>query len=200
MYALVKNNKVVEYPLSVFDWRRKNPNVSLPAEPTSSQLASVGLHLVNQTPEPAIDYTQTAVSEVVFADNNWTLQWNVLPATAVQQAVNKRAIESSITAQIQQRLDSFAQTRDYTNIDTASKYKDISDQEIALIPQEEQLLVQKFRAESRYISIAAARTWAKFVLIFQEVYSGARAMPAGYSEIESELPELIWPTVETTQG
>jgi len=200
MYALVKNNKVVEYPLSVFDWRRKNPNVSLPAEPTSSQLASVGLHLVNQTPEPVTDYTQTAVSEVVFADNSWTLQWNVLPATAVQQAVNKRAIESSITAQIQQRLDSFAQTRDYTNIDTASKYKDISDQEIALIPQEEQLLVQKFRAESRYISIAAARTWAKFVLIFQEVYSGARAMPAGYSEIESELPELIWPTVETTQG
>lgn len=109
-----------------------------------------------------------------------------------EQKSNRELLQKNIIEKVQIRLDTFAQSRGYDNTNSIAKYKDISDEEISMLPTEEQFLVQKFRTECRYLAVATARTWAKLYLILAEVQSGNRVV-YGYSDIENDLPELIWP-------
>lgn len=102
-------------------------------------------------------------------------------------------IKDAIVAQTQVRLDQFAQTRGYDGVNSAAKYKDITDAEIAAMPVNEQPLVMQFRAECRYLAIATARTWARLYIVLGEVQAGTRPVPAGFQDIEPELPALEWP-------
>ena len=102
-------------------------------------------------------------------------------------------IQQAITTATQQRLDDFARTRRYSNTDSLSKYKDITDEEIAALPTEEQIVVTRYRAECRYLVLKVAQTWAVLERIEQEVLAGTRPMPTGYADIEPELPVLVWP-------
>ena len=93
----------------------------------------------------------------------------------------------------QNRLDTFAQSRGYDNVNSAAKYKDITDAEIAALSAAERPLVTKFRAECRHLAIATASTWAKLYLILGEVEAGTRPAPASFADIEPLLPVLAWP-------
>jgi fructose-specific phosphotransferase system component IIB len=101
-------------------------------------------------------------------------------------------IIAEFTNAIQQRLDDFARTRGYTSNDSISKYKDITEDEIVLLPADEQVFVRKFKTECRYLSIATSRTWSRCYLIMDEVMTGTRPMPT-LEEVEAELPTLFWP-------
>lgn len=102
-------------------------------------------------------------------------------------------VKDSIIKSTQESLDNFAATRGYDNVNSISKYQNITDDEILALPAEEQPNVTKFRAECRYLALATARTWAKLYLIMDEVIAGTRPMPSGYSDISEELPVLEWP-------
>lgn len=102
-------------------------------------------------------------------------------------------IKSAIVALTQLRLDAFAQTRGYDGVNSAAKYKDITDAEIAAMPVNEQPLVMQFRAECRYLAIITARTWARLYILLGEVQAGNRPVPTGFQDIEPELPTLEWP-------
>lgn len=99
---------------------------------------------------------------------------------------------ADFTAAIQQRLDDFARTRNYDNVDSASKYQNISDAEISLLPVPEQATVSKFRVECRYLALSVARTWATYYAILADVQAGKRPMPT-LEQILAELPVLEWP-------
>ena len=62
-----------------------------------------------------------------------------------------------------------------------------------LIPINEQPLVLKFRIEYRFIALGTARTWAKLYLILDEIKTGKRSIPNNITDIEADLPELVWP-------
>lgn len=79
---------------------------------------------------------------------------------------------------IQQRLDEFAQTRNYDNTDSMAKYIGCS--------------VPKFATEAAYMRDAVAETWARAYEILDAVLSGARPMPT-IEEVIAELPPLAWP-------
>jgi len=94
---------------------------------------------------------------------------------AADQAILIREVQDKT----QQRLDAFASTRNYAGILSACTYATST--------------VPKFATEGQYCVEARDTTWAQLYEILAEVQAGTRPVPAGYSEIESELPVLAWP-------
>lgn len=81
-------------------------------------------------------------------------------------------------AAVQQRLDDFAKTRNYTNIMSAATYATSQ--------------APKFKAEGQYAVEARDTTWAKCYEILAAVEAGSRPMPT-LDELLAELPVLTWP-------
>ena len=98
---------------------------------------------------------------------------------AAIQTKQQRLIES-IRDATQQRLDAFAQTRNYDGILSACTYA------TSTIP--------KFQQEGQYCVLMRDQTWAALYSIWDDVLAGNRLVPSSYSDIESELPTLQWPT------
>ncbi len=90
------------------------------------------------------------------------------------------ALIAQIVSATQQRLDAFAQTRNYDGIMSAATYATST--------------VHKFRAEGQYCVEARDATWATLYQILAEVEAGTRPAPTGFADVEPELPVLAWPT------
>ncbi|MFT3964111.1 hypothetical protein [Propionivibrio sp.] len=102
-------------------------------------------------------------------------------------------IIAGLSAQIQKRLDNFAKTRRYDNVGSGPKYDDLTDAEIASLPDVLQAIVTRYRAETRYLKVKTAETWAKGEILTAEVLSGERPVPSSIADIEADLPALAWP-------
>ena len=87
-------------------------------------------------------------------------------------------IIAEYTAAVQAHLDSFAQTRNYDGILSATTYATSS--------------VLKFQAEGQYAVEARDATWAKCYEILAAVEDGTSPMPTE-AELLAELPALVWP-------
>lgn len=87
-------------------------------------------------------------------------------------------IQSGIVQAVQLRLDTFAQSRNYDSILSASTYATSA--------------VPKFAQEGQAAVNARDATWATLYTILGEVQSGTRPTPTGFNDIEAELPELNW--------
>lgn len=94
-------------------------------------------------------------------------------------------LQKGIVVAVQKRLDAFAQTRGYDGILSACTYA------LSAVP--------KFAAEGQYCTDARDATWAGLYQLLATVQAGnwptegAGQMPAGYADIEPELPVLEWP-------
>lgn len=91
-----------------------------------------------------------------------------------QQIINEIVVATQV------RLDEFAKTRAYDGILSACTYALDSN-------------VPKFQQEGEYCVLVRGQTWATLYQILEEVQSGLRPMPSGYSDIEMDLPTLEWP-------
>lgn len=100
------------------------------------------------------------------------------PPTAPSKTTEE--IQAEIVAATQARLDAFARTRHYDDIKSASDYAGCS--------------VPRFDAEGTYCRDARAETWEALYTMLAEVQAGTRPMPAGFADIEPELPTLAWPS------
>jgi hypothetical protein len=88
-------------------------------------------------------------------------------------------VKEEITADVQARLDAFAQSRGYDNIVSACSYATSQH--------------PKYGVEGRYCVQAREDTWDALFAIEAEVVAGTRPLPNGYADIEAELPALVWP-------
>lgn len=169
----------------------ETPNVSF-AKPF---IPPAEYEYVNPTDKPVCDAITESVVEVSpeKIDGKWVQKWQVVQATEEEMSQRKASFVSSVVDQTQRRLDEFVKTRGYDDTNSISKYKDLTDEEVNAMPEEERPLALKFRAESRYVAVAITRTWAKLYLILGEVTSGTRTMPTSYADVEPELPVLEWP-------
>ena len=194
IYIFVNNTGETKYPFTLRQFTEQHPNISVPKTPTKEQLEELGLYQVRSTARPQ-DQIGIVVEEddPIVINGFWTQQWSTREATAAELVQQQNQLIDSIVAATQTRLDAFAATRGYDDVNSISKYKDISDEEIAAMPANEQPLVTKFRAESRYLASMTARTWAVLYLILDEVQAGTRPVPSGYADIEPLLPPLVWP-------
>ena len=91
---------------------------------------------------------------------------------------------NSVTTATQNRLDSFARSRNYDGILSACTY--------ATSP------TVKFATEGQYCVVVRDATWSALYTIMVEVKNGVRPMPTGFSDIEADLPVLEWPNETVT--
>lgn len=120
-------------------------------------------------------------------------EWVKVGESLIFSPIMSEVTIATLSAQIQKRLDDFAKTRRYDNVTSGTKYDDLTDAEISSMPSELQAIVTRYRAESRYLKLVTAQTWAKGEVLMSEVLAGTRPTPSSISDIESELPTLSWP-------
>lgn len=88
-------------------------------------------------------------------------------------------VQAAIVQVVQQRLDAFAQTRNYDGILSACTYASSS--------------VPKFAAEGQAAVDLRDATWATLYTLLAEVLAETRPMPAGFADVEPLLPTPVWP-------
>lgn len=176
------NTDTNQYPVSESEIRAAHPNTSFPQPFTPPE----GYAWVFPAPPPAYDPVTHAVREIaptLTVKGNWEQRWEVValdPATvAANQAAKAEQIKSEVIFNTQKRLDTFAQTRGYDDIKSASDYAGCS--------------VARFSTEGAYCRDARAETWDALYTMLAEVQAGTRPMPAGFADVEAELPALVWP-------
>ena len=181
MYALTQNNQAICCPYDAADLRRDNPGTSFPAVPTDALLAEWGVFPVTATTPPAFDPpTQKLVEELpANIGGTWTQVWSVVALTADELAAKQQQVREEIAVRVQERLDAFARTRGYDNIVSACSYATSAH--------------AKYGPEGRYCVAARESTWDALFAIEADVIAVNRPMPAGYEDIEAELPALVWP-------
>lgn len=181
MYIFSDGSGQTIYPYSFNQLRKDNPEVSYPTQPTDAALASWGVFLVAETARPACDPNTHKVVEQTpqRVGDAWQQVWAVVALSAEEVAERERQVRAEIADQVQQRLDTFAQSRGYDNIVSACSYATSQH--------------PKYGPEGRYCVQAREQTWDALFVIEADVIAGTRPMPAGYDDIESELPALVWP-------
>jgi hypothetical protein len=181
MQALIINETVEKYPYSIGALRRDNPQVSFPKNPSTELLESYGVYNVEITEQPIYSPPIEKIEEgtPVLIEGKWKQKWEIIPLSDDEKLQFLENLKNSIGQQTQERLDSFARTREYDGILSACTYASSS--------------VEKFMIEALYCIDVRDQTWAKLYEIMSEVEQGIRPIPSDISDIESELPELAWP-------
>jgi hypothetical protein len=179
MYVKVTGGTATQY--STWQLRKDNPQTSFPLTIPDMVLAEFDVFPFTTTTLPNITpSTQKVVeSEMSLIDGQWTQTWAVVTLSAEEQAAYFEQLKSSIVSEVQSRLDTFANSRNYDGILSACTYAGST--------------IPTFQSEGEYCVLARDTTWAALYQIMADVQSGARPAPANYAEIESELPALVWP-------
>jgi len=100
MYAKITNGVVEQFPYTLGNLRRDNPNTSFPKEIPSETLAAYGVVKVTITPMPAIDgRTHTQTRSVQLIDGVWTQVWTAEQLGEQEAGSNIRADRNSRLAQ-----------------------------------------------------------------------------------------------------
>lgn len=162
------------YPVSYFDLCAEFPNTSIPIQPQASDLDHLGYDEVAESEKPVFDPIMQRVTEgePVRASGGWQITW------VVSQLDTQTAV-SGVTAAVQRRLDGFATARGYDSILSACTYATST--------------VPRFKSEGQCAVNLRDATWATLYQLMVDVQSGSKPMPSTYAEIESSLPELVWP-------
>lgn len=127
---------------------------------------------------PAFDpETQTCTPVQPVPEGATTVEFVVVDKPDAQLTRGARLIER-LTAQLQERLDGFAQQRGYDGILSLCTYATSS--------------VPKFATEGQRGVEMRDATWARCYEILAEVQGGQRAAPAGLADLENDLPPLVW--------
>lgn len=180
MHARLDSNlQVEEYPIP--DLRARLPDVSLPADLTNDSALPEGFVFVNPVATPSYDSTTHRVAEVTptFVDGKWVVTYDLIPLSASELEQVALAVQSTVTAQAQLRMDTFARTRFYDSMLSACSYATST--------------VPRLKAEGQYCVEARDATWEILYGILGEVVAGTRPVPRSLADIESELPVLAWP-------
>jgi hypothetical protein len=162
MTVYVKNNTLFH----ISEVRALHPSTSLP---DGGDATSLGYEkLITSAPPAPLPWHVVDQGAPVNNVQTW-----------VQIPLSTQEIIDSVSKQVQDRLNDFAQTGSYDSILSATTYATSA--------------VSKFKTEGQYCVQQRDATWAKLYEIMEAVQSGARPMPSSYADIEAELPVLVWP-------
>lgn len=99
MYVKVSNGAVEQYPYTLGNLRRDNPNTSFPKTPSDEMLADWSVYPVTIADVPSVnDRTQKAIQDTspTLVDGSWTLGWTVESKTSEEvQAYDDQAANSN---------------------------------------------------------------------------------------------------------
>ena len=111
--ALILNNTVSVYPYGIVQFKKENPNVSLPIEPTEDQLNEQNIYIVHPKNKPTYDPVRERCIEVtpVFTDK-WEQSWKI-------EDLSEQEINNNIQKQwsiIRQERDHLLKDCDWTQL------------------------------------------------------------------------------------
>lgn len=136
----------------------------------------------DQIPADAVDITNEQYDALLAAQaSGKRIEGDAsgAPVAVDPPAPTSEQIIAALSAQIQNRLDVFAQTRNYDGILSACTYV------TSAIP--------KFSSEAAACVALRDQTWTAAYAILAEVTSGQRPVPSSIADFEAELPALSWP-------
>ena len=97
MHALISNNTVKQYPYTIGNLRRDNPNTSFPKRPSDELLSDWGLQRVAKIDRPNVNHTKNVNEGTpVLSGDVWTQVWVVSDATADEVAERTKEKSASI--------------------------------------------------------------------------------------------------------
>ncbi|MFN9113017.1 MAG: tail fiber assembly protein [Bacteroidota bacterium] len=102
MHALIENDAVKQYPYSIEQLKRANPNVSFPKNASDTLLSSFGMQRVFFSTQPELTNTQVLEeSAPVFSaeDQRWTQVWTVRDMTTEEIASRDESQAASVRAE-----------------------------------------------------------------------------------------------------
>lgn len=178
------NKSTNQYPYSLYELKQDHPEVSFPKDITEDTLRSFSVFQVKHTEYPAHDPTTETVVEgfPTLINGEYKQVWKVQPLSPeviVENLKQKQeSLKSSVIQSTQDKLDSFAKTRNYDSILSACTYA------TSLNP--------KFKVEGQRCVELRDTTWEALYQILEEVQQGTRPVPSGFEDIEPELPVLTW--------
>lgn len=90
MYVLVNNG--VAAPYSIKKLKKDNPNTSFPKEPTEELLATYGVYICTNEPEPDYDSSieRLILGDPVLVDGSWVQKWTIVPIPEEELASSVR--------------------------------------------------------------------------------------------------------------
>jgi len=189
--------------LSEAAFRQSNPDTSFPTAITAVTLDGFDADVVMEGPQASGgEFWQYSVRDgVELINGKWYTRYSFGPVftdipasddapakTAAEQqaeyiakktAQRNQALRDSVISSAQQRLDDAARAHGYDSIISLCTYATSS--------------VPRFQAEGQYGVELRDATWSALYQILVAVESGERPIPAGYDEIEPELPAIVWP-------
>lgn len=128
MYAKISNGAVEQFPYSLSDLRRDNPNTSFPQNPENSLLQSWDVFEVTQLSEPNDDPNANHINpnDAPHLENGqWVLGWTVTAKTAaeVQQATDEEAARNRAERDDLLAKTDFYALSDVTMTDAMAAYR-----------------------------------------------------------------------------
>ena len=146
---------------------------------------SVSIYYVPQgSRKSRADYNPTVFAAGTKKEPGWLTEEEFeakFPPEAVTESPTLEDVIADYEARIQQRLDDFARTLTYDDVNSMAKYIGCS--------------VSEFDIEARYMRDATAETWKRAYELLSAILPTVRAdgaIPA-WEEIEAQLPVLTWP-------
>lgn len=186
MYVQLENAIPVRWPVGEYEIRVQSQDQLLP-EYIPDELAldlGFGRFIFNGYPSEYNAQWQNIaeITPVLKGDGKYHQSYEITEKYTPEEraAIERELTINSIVQQTQQRLDDFARTRNYDGILSLATYATST--------------VQKFQTEGQYGVESRDATWEQLYLIMAEVEAGTRPMPAGFADIEPDLPVLVWPS------
>jgi len=97
MFVKTTNGQLDQYPYTVGNLRRDNPNTSFPKRPSDAMLAEWGMQPVTKADRPDVDHTKNLTEGTpVLNGDAWTQVWEVTDATAEEIAQRTEDQASSV--------------------------------------------------------------------------------------------------------
>jgi hypothetical protein len=202
VYARIENGEIKEYPVFAvhilnrahpFDWYTEVHFDAQPEVPEFHRLKetlsmlpdlSTGKYIVRATYSiEAISLAELLSSLRKPAEGEGAMpgQLSDVPmdiADVPPAMVDRVAYLATFLAQ--EKMDQFAQTRNYENINTAIGYFNSG--------------VPKFQQEAAYCNSMRDSVWVSFYQYLSDVLSAVKPVPTQVSDIEAILPPMVWPT------
>lgn len=176
------NTATLQFGISILDIKTLYPDSSIPLNTTE-----VGDYVAYaEVDPPTFDPDMKRLVEVppVQVQGVWTQQWSLVDLTPAElnsrQLEQRASVQHEVIARVQERLDTFAQTRSYDNIVSLASYATSKN--------------VKRQTEGQYGVDARDAHWDKVYEIEAEVLAGTRTLPTA-DQVMAEMPALVWPAV-----
>ena len=162
------------------EFKAQYPEVSFPVILTDEALQPFNHAVLQSKPQPIPASQEKVVpGPIQEIDGQFFQTWELQPLSPAELQEQLNNLKQEIVQSTQQKLDDFANTRNYDSILSACTYATSS--------------IPKFAAEGQYCVEARDATWATLYSILADVESGNRPIPSSFQDVELDLPALSWP-------